>query len=88
VVECFPPEASEINPADKVWGYVKYGRLPNYAPPDLKELRHRITSEFRRLQKRPDLVEALFRRTGLTLDPREPLKTSWTADRRLVVGEH
>ena len=36
VVECFPAEASEINPADKVWGYVKYGRLPNYTPPDLK----------------------------------------------------
>jgi transposase len=88
VIETFPPEASEINPADKVWGYVKYGRLPNYTPPDLKVLRRRIKSEFSRLQKRPELLEALFRRTGLTLDPREPIKTSWTADGRLIVGEH
>ena len=88
VVECFPAEASEINPADKVWGYVKYGRLPNYAPPDLKVLRRRIKREFTRLQSDPDLLEALFRRTGLTLDLREPIKTSWTPDGRLIVGEH
>jgi transposase len=88
VIESFPPEASEVNPADKVWGYVKHARLPNYTPPDLKELRRRITSEFKRLRKRPDLLEALFRRTGLTLDLREPIRTSWSADGRLIVGEH
>jgi transposase len=29
VVEAFPPYAPKLNPADGVWGYVKYGRLPN-----------------------------------------------------------
>ena len=88
VIETFPPEASELNPADNVWGYVKYGRLPNYAPLGLIQLRRRIASEFKRLQELPDLLEALFRRTGLTLDPRESVKTSWTAGGRLIIGEH
>ena len=37
VAEPFPPYASKLNPADGIWGYVKYGRLPNYAPPDLED---------------------------------------------------
>ncbi|MGO8753236.1 MAG: IS630 family transposase [Thermoguttaceae bacterium] len=88
VVESFPAGASEVNPADKVWGYVKFGRLPNYAPPGLKSLRGRIRREFSRLQGRPDLLESMFHRTGLTLDPKEPIKTSWTPDGRLIAGEH
>lgn len=34
VVEPFPPGAPELNPVDMVWGYVKYDRLPNFAPPN------------------------------------------------------
>jgi putative transposase len=69
VVEPFPPYAPELNPVNYVWSYVKYGRLPNYCPPDLSHLRRSITAEFRRLQKRPKLLESLFRRAGLPLDP-------------------
>jgi len=71
VVEPFPPYAPELNPVDKVWGYVKYNRLANYAPPDLVVLRERITIEFHRLQKRPDLLESFFKSTGLSFDPVE-----------------
>ncbi|RPJ32352.1 MAG: hypothetical protein EHM35_11520 [Planctomycetaceae bacterium] len=56
VNESLPPGVPELNPVDNVWGYVKYGRLPNYTPADLKELRHRISTEFSRLQNRPDLL--------------------------------
>jgi transposase len=65
VVEPFPQYAPEINPVDNVWGYVKYDRLANYTPRNLDELRKRVTAEFRRLQKRPDLLASLFNRTGL-----------------------
>ena len=67
VDEKFPHYAPELNPVDRVWGYVKYGRLPNYTPPGLEELRERITVEFRRLQEKADLLESLFRATGLPL---------------------
>jgi transposase len=75
VVEPFPPFAPELNPVDNVWSYVKYNRLANYTPQDLGELRKRITMEFRRLQKRPDLLRSLFDHTGLTLDPVDPGET-------------
>jgi transposase len=72
IVEPFPPHSPELNPVDNVWGYVKYNRLANYAPPDLVVLRKRITTEFRRLQKRPDLLKSFHKRTGLSFDAVEP----------------
>src|SRR5438094_3758524 len=36
VVEAFPPYAPELNPVDNVWSYVKYNRLPNYTPRNLR----------------------------------------------------
>ena len=66
-LEYFPPYAPELNPVDQVWSYVKYGRLANYCPDSLTELRERITAEFDRLTKQPDLLASLFCHTGLTL---------------------
>jgi transposase len=74
VVEEFPPYAPELNPVDYVWSYVKYSRLANYAPKDLHILRRQITTEFRRLQKRPDLLRSFFNHTGLSLTPVESLE--------------
>jgi transposase len=72
VVEVFPPYAPELNPVDNVWSYVKYNRLANYSPRNLHELRQRIVTEFYRLQRRPDLLRAFFKHTGLSLDPVYP----------------
>jgi putative transposase len=69
VVEPFPPYAPELNPVDNVWSYVKYNRLANYCPRNLDELRERITAEFYRLQRQPDLLRSFFKHTGLRLDP-------------------
>lgn len=67
VVELFPPYAPELNPVDYVWAYIKYGRLANYCPHNLDELRKRVTSELTRLRTRPDLLKSFFRATGLEL---------------------
>ena len=67
-VEPLPPYAPELNPVDNIWSYVKYNRLSNYCPFNLVELRKSVRSELFRLQKMPDLLESLFRHTGLTLD--------------------
>jgi transposase len=69
VAETFPHYAPELNPVDRVWGYVKFARLPNYTPPSLASLRDRITEEFRQLQSNEALLRSLFRATGLTLFP-------------------
>jgi transposase len=68
VVEAFPPYASKLNPADGIWGYIKYGRLPNYTPPDLDVLRSTITAELDRLQQEEDLLRSFIRHTKLPLD--------------------
>jgi hypothetical protein len=65
--EVFPANAPELNPADSVWSHIKYGRLPNYAPFDLAELRRTLATELKRLQRQPHLLHAFIRRTGLKL---------------------
>lgn len=67
--EYFPKYASEINPADAVWAYVKFNRLANYCPSALTELRKSIVQELDRVRKRPDLLFAFVRRSKLKLSP-------------------
>ena len=66
--ELFPANASELNPADGVWSHIKCGRLPNYTPFDLFELRNTVTSELKRLQREPHLLRAFIRRTRLNVE--------------------
>jgi DDE superfamily endonuclease/winged helix-turn-helix protein len=67
ILEPFPPYAPELNPTDRVWGYVKYHRLPNFTPPDLGVLRSRIVEELDRVSGRCDLLRAFVRATKLPL---------------------
>jgi putative transposase len=66
-VKPFPPYTPELNPVDYVWSYVKYGRLANYCPSGLDQLRKTINSELARVKTRPDLLRSFFRATGLEL---------------------
>jgi len=68
VSELFPRYAPDLNPVDKIWFYVKYDRLPNFAPPRLSDLRVRVKRELRRLQQRPDVLKSLFHLTRLSCD--------------------
>jgi transposase len=67
-VEELPPYAPELNPVDQIWSYVKYGRLANYCPRNLDEIRERIMAELARVKRHPALLRALFLHTGLSLD--------------------
>jgi transposase len=67
VVEPFPPAVPKLNPADGIWGYIKYGRLPNYTPPDLDVLRATVTEELDRLRQNEDLLRSFIRHTKLPL---------------------
>jgi transposase len=67
VLEPFPPHAPELNPADGIWRYVKYGRLPNYTPPDLGVLRQKIIGELDWLRGQADLLKSFIRFTKLPI---------------------
>jgi transposase len=73
VAELLPPHAPELNPADGIWRYVKHDRLPNYAPPDLGELRRTVTAELNRLRRRPGLLRGFIRFTGLPVGEPEAM---------------
>jgi len=61
VAEAFPPSAPELNPADGIWRYIKYGRLANYTPYEMDELRGSVVKELDRLKETPDLLRSFVR---------------------------
>jgi transposase len=65
--ESFPPYAPELNPVDRTWFYLKFGRLPNYTPPTMSKLRRTIEAEIKRLQGKPDLLRSFVRQSELPL---------------------
>jgi transposase len=50
VAEDFPGYAPELNPDELVWCWTKYGRLSNYAAPNLGELREHVETELNYLR--------------------------------------
>jgi transposase len=42
--EYFPAYATDLNPADRVWGLAKNTELPNYAPKSLDELEEKVVA--------------------------------------------
>ena len=67
VTEFFPPYAPELNPVDRAWFYLKYDRLPNYAPPTVAKLRSSVESEIKQLQHQPDLLRSFIRQSEVPL---------------------
>src|SRR5262249_60279440 len=59
-LESFPPYAPELNPVDDAWFYIKYDRIPNFAPSSTKQLRRAVDRELKRLRTRPDLLRSFI----------------------------
>jgi transposase len=67
VAEDLPAYAPELNPDELVWCWTKYGRMANYAAPDMRALRERVESELGYLEKHSyDLLDFVDH-TELTL---------------------
>jgi len=70
VLEIIPEYAPELNPADGVWSYIKYGRLANFAPHDLSILRKQVTKELKELCDKPKHLASFIAKSKLSLDGR------------------
>ena len=68
--ERFPGYAPELNPDEQVWAHTKWGRLHNFVPDTIADLRRRIAAELRRLRRRPALLASFIRHAGLSLPAR------------------
>jgi transposase len=65
--ERLPAYAPEINPDELVWGWSKYGRLPNLAAANTDVLREHIIEEFTHLRSHPELLQSFLKKTKLRL---------------------
>lgn len=60
-----PGYAPELNPQEQVWSYLKYGRLSNFAPDHVGQIRHAVRREARRAQRSSGLLKGFFRHSTL-----------------------
>lgn len=67
VAETFPGYMPDLNPDEGVWGYTKYGRLPNFAPANAQELRERVTAELQDLKRQAYTLHRFIQHTNLPL---------------------
>jgi len=66
-----PPYAPDLNPTEHVWSHVKRN-LGNLIVHGIDQLTAIVKNRLKRIQYRPDLVDAFFAHTGLSLEPQPP----------------
>jgi transposase len=66
-LERFPPYAPMLDPVEPIWSWLKYGRLPNFAPRDAAHLNERVVAELTALGKDQALLRHLFQASDLPL---------------------
>ena len=64
-LERLPAYAPELNPVEYLWGHLKHHELPNFCPKNLGELSIHAIPSLRRLRRRPTLVAAFRKQSGL-----------------------
>jgi transposase len=64
-----PPYASELNPVESVWSYLKRS-LANLAKRDIAQLTALAKTRLRHMQYRPSLIDGFLAGTRLDLTPR------------------
>lgn len=66
-----PAYAPDLNPTEHVWSHLKRN-LGNLAVQGIDQLAAIVKNRLKRIQYRPELTDAFFAHTGLTLDPEPP----------------
>ena len=66
-----PAYAPDLNPAEHVWSHVKRG-LGNLIVHGIDQLVAVVKNRLKRIQYRPELIDAFLAHTGLELDPAPP----------------
>lgn len=66
-----PAYAPDLNPTEQVWSHLKRS-LGNLATHGIDQLAEIVKNRLKRIQYRPELTDAFFAHTGLTLDLEPP----------------
>lgn len=59
-LERLPAYCPDLNPVEAVWGWLKYGQLANYVPPDVDALDWEVLDRLVELKHTPTLLRALW----------------------------
>jgi transposase len=65
-----PPYSPALNPVEAVWGWLKWGRLANFAPEDLPELEEWAVEYLMDLKFDPELLRAVWESSDLPFPAR------------------
>ena len=66
-VERLPAYAPELSPIECLWSWLKYSRLSNYAPHDVRELEERAVTELASIRDDQAFLRNLFHASELPL---------------------
>jgi len=66
-LERLPPYGSELMPVEQVWTWLKYDRLPNFAPRDVRELDAAAQAELAIARRDPVRLANFFHASRLPL---------------------
>lgn len=66
-IEQLPGYAPELNPAEYIWGHLKYHELPNLCAATFGELKVSARNRLRSMQRRPTLITAFWQQAELPL---------------------
>jgi transposase len=66
-LERLPPYGSELMPVEQVWTWLKYDRLPNFAPRDARELDGAMRAELAAIEGDQERLKNFFHASKLPL---------------------
>lgn len=66
-IEPLPANAPELMPVEFLWGWLKYGRLCNFAPRDAHHLNKAVVHELEAIRDNQGLLASFFHRSDLPL---------------------
>ena len=55
-----PPYCPHFNPVEYLWSWLKYGRIPNFAPADAEELETVVRGHLKAAQGNPQLLRGFW----------------------------
>jgi hypothetical protein len=66
-IEPVPAHSPELIPVEFLWSWLKYDRLPNFAPRDAAHLDEAIVQELEPIREDQELLRSFFHRSALQL---------------------
>lgn len=66
-LESLPPWAPMLDPVEPIFGWLKYGRLPNYCPRDARELNKAVFAELNTVYRDQDCLRSFWHACDLPL---------------------